>query len=100
MNQDESALTKYEAKIEDYSNDSILERRWAIVYVGGKTFFLTDEEREKFLIDLKKGATIAQVGGVLTLSNRFSYIYALRDKGQDKGSDYEIIDGKAVRKSI
>jgi len=98
LNQDESQLTKYQPKIEDFSNDQILERRWAIVYVGGKTFFLTDEEREKFLLDLKKGATIMQVSGILTLSNRFSYIYPLRDKQIKRGGDYEIVGEKAYLK--
>lgn len=79
MSQEESQLEKYQVKIEDYSNDQIPERRWAIVYVGGKTFFLTDEERAQLLTDLKKGATIIQVG-LLTLTNRFSYMYATKEK--------------------
>lgn len=81
------------ANIHDYTDSKIPERRWKVEYVGGKCFYLTNEERIHFLQQIKNGATIIQIG-LLTLTSRFSYIVPIRN--EQKKKNYDIVNGVAV----
>jgi hypothetical protein len=98
MDQEKSVLIQSPASIEDYLKESP-QRRWAVVYIGGKTFFLTDEEHGKLLGDIQKGAQIIQVG-LLTLTTRFSYIFAT--KGKSVKQEFEEVEqeGRKVYRAL
>lgn len=89
------------APARDYDDPNAGDRRWEIVYGYGKDArkFLTDEERKHFLSELSDGKTIVQVGA-LTLTNRFLYMAAIKDK--PKKIEYELIeiDGKQVYREV
>lgn len=101
MGEEKSALilkTSSNDPVGAFTDPNYGDRRWCVEYVGGKKFFLTDEERHYFLAELVAGKTVIQVGPI-TLTNRFSYAYPVRENNKSKGEDFAIVDGKAVRKN-
>lgn len=82
---------------QDLLDETIPERRFKIIYSIKEFFFLTEDERNFLLSQIGSGAKFVQIGEH-TFTDKFSMLYPIRDKEIPKGSDYEIIDGKAVKK--
>lgn len=93
-----SDIVKYNKVVsfQDLLDETIPERRFKIVYSIKEFFFLTDEERDFLLSQIGAGAKFIQIGEH-TFTEKFTIIVPIRDKERPKGSDYEIIDGKAVK---
>ena len=71
------------------------ERVWILSYPDRTTFYLTDEERQRFLQELASDKTIIQIGS-LTLTGRFTYMYQFKNKPEKK--EYVFDGDKAIEK--
>ena len=65
-------------------------RRWELAYGFKDKFYLTNEERDVFLANIKAGAKIVQIG-TMTLSGKFTYLLPVR-----KGIDQETLERVAL----
>lgn len=93
MQDQESALTLIES---DFLSSTNPLRIWKLVYFD-MTFYLIDEERERFLKELAAGNTVIQIGG-LTLTNKLVYMYQFKNKPSKK--EYEEVIGKDGKISL
>lgn len=93
-----SDIIKYNKVVsyQDLLDETITERRFKIVYSIKEFFFLTDDERDFLLSQIASGSKFVQIGEH-TFTDKFSILYPIRDKEMPRGSDFEIIDGKAVK---
>jgi len=69
----------------DYQNPDIPDRKWKICFGKDGVFYLTDLERQYYLIAISNGVSVIQIGA-LTLSNHPLFISPIRKtcKAEDK----------------
>ena len=63
----------------DYWDSKIITRRWELCYSTRDKIYLTDEEKERFIGEIKKGQTIVEIGGNF-LTTKFIYLISIREK--------------------
>ena len=68
------SITKYE----DFLNDKIPERRFRLVYPYKEIFYLTQDERDYLLTQIKAGAEWIEIGEH-TFTKNFTVMYPIRD---------------------
>ena len=84
-----------QAKYEDFLDDKIPERRFRLVYPNKEVFYLTQEERDYLLNQVKNGAEWIEIGEH-TFTKHFTTMYPIKDN-LFKVKPVEIVkDGKVV----